>query len=298
MDKAGIDSLFIEGTRVSFDRLKRLATTHDPDALGALAKEAERRGDVDMLHWVAEHAGRHGNRETLRWIAKDAERRQDHVTLRRITRLFLYRGDRARVKINGQPTPLISDVDTLHDCLDIDPKLPRVLSAPLHVPLLWDCRRACLFACACAERVLTYYEQFCHDDPRPHRALVIAREAAQRRVSQLALIRAFNMADESMGFATIAPIRDAAAAWYAAQAVREAVSVVMYPRDTGTTRRAAQAAVVAMGEAAACVAHVGAKSNAQRAARRRERLWQHEHLLQVLLGEVGARPMPASNTMS
>ncbi len=125
----------------------------------------------------------------------------------------------------------------------------------------WNERTARLFACDCAEHVLSLYEAQYPDDGRPRKAIEIARRYAEGKAAVEELDAAW------------------AAAWAAEGAARAAVGAAAEDA-AGAVAGAAWAAWAAAGAAWAAEAAAGAVAGA--AAEDAERQWQVGRLRKIL----------------
>lgn len=155
------------------------------------------------------------------------------------------------------------------------PDVPRTLEPIRYrgIELAWDAATARLFAADCAEHVLHLYEEEYPDDPRPRRAIKVARQYALGLASDEELRLARDAAEAATseagaGAAAHTPPREAAwaareSAWAAMAAARETVS-----------------------DAAARESAWAARAGASDAAMAAEINWQRQLLIRYLLGEV------------
>lgn len=172
---------------------------------------------------------------------------------RELARKLLDQGHKPAFEIASGYRPL--RYDNIFGLLDSDPQLVMSLTAPLRLPLLWDAKRARLFACDCAERVLPLFESERPEDRRPREAIEVARAFAR-------------------GETTSDRLTDACGAACAAYTYR-------------TTYAYAAASAHAAADSDATYAAHYAASNASYSAlsAEEERSWQRARLLQYLLGE-------------
>lgn len=85
------------------------------------------------------------------------------------------------ISVDEEPLPLVSA--SKDDHLDHGVLIPRYMTAPVEVQMLWDDRRQRLFACDCAEMVLHFFMNAMPRDPRPLRAIQVARAYARHMES-------------------------------------------------------------------------------------------------------------------
>ena len=166
--------------------------------------------------------------------------------------------------------PSIWEAEWRGDRIDAGDKLVVSEARLVRKLATWNDRTARLFACDCAERVLSIFEDKYPGDSRPRTAIEVSRRFAVGDASRASLDAAGAAAGDAARDAAYAA-RDAAldAARDAAYAARAA------PRD------AAYAARVAAGVAARDAARGAAD-----AAWGAERKWQAERLVRYLSGEI------------
>jgi hypothetical protein len=163
-----------------------------------------------------------GDLDAARELARRLTRQGDLDAVRRMAWGLIEGGAEPIVTIEGQIRPLIHRTDADH--LDARVCEPRVLVEPVRVGLLWDDRRARLFACDCAERVLPLYEREHPGDDRPRSAIKCARRfatgeaRAAARAAAWAAARAAAWAAAWAAASAAARAAASAAAWAAASA--------------------------------------------------------------------------------
>jgi hypothetical protein len=165
----------------------------------------------------------------------------------------------------------------------------------------WNERTARLFACDCAEHVLSLYEAKYPDDDRPRKAIEVARRYAEGTATREELAAARDAAREAAWAAAGAAREAAWAARDAAEAAREAAgdaaraATLAAALDAAEAARAASLAAVwaAAGAAAGAAAEDAAGAAweaawaaegaaAGAAARAAEQQWQVERLGEIL----------------
>ena len=109
--------------------------------------------------------------------------------------------------------PAIYLVEVRGDVIVEDDKI-IAREARLVRPMHWDECAARLFACACAERVLSIFERICPGDGRPHKAIQASRQYALGEISMAELDAARTAAWDAACAAAWVAVRDAA--WDAA----------------------------------------------------------------------------------
>jgi hypothetical protein len=138
----------------------------------------------------------------------------------------------------------------------------------------WDERTARLFACDCAEHVLSLYEAKYPDDDRPRKAIEVARRYAEGTATreELAAARAAAWAAEGAA---------GAAAWAAEGAAREAAAGAVWDAAWAAWAAAGAAARDAAWAAREAAAGAAARDAAE-AAWAAEQQWQAARLGKIL----------------
>ena len=165
--------------------------------------------------------------------------------------------------------PSIWEAEWRGDRIDAGDKLVVSEARLVRKLATWNDRTARLFACDCAERVLSIFEDKYPGDSRPRTAIEVSRRFAVGDASRASLDAAGAAARDAARVAAWDAARGAAdAAWGAAYAARAA------PRGAAYAARAAPRDAAYAARVAAGVAARGA-----------ERKWQAERLRQYLFGE-------------
>ena len=153
-----------------------------------------------------------------------------------------------------------------------------------HVPG-WTHQNLVIFACDCAERVLSIFEKTLPDDKRTRAAIEAARKwAAEPTDANARAARAAAEEETAAWAARAAEARAAEAAARAAAAAAWAAAAWAAARAAAAAARAAAAGAAAEEETAAEAAAWAARAAARaaEAARAKERKWQIKHLCEVM----------------
>jgi len=178
--------------------------------------------------------------------------------------------------------PAIFKAEYRGERMDMDNKVV-VREARLLQRLNWDQQVARLFACDCAERVLSLFEVEYPDDMRPRQAIEIARRYAIGDATDSELFTASAAASAATPVAAGAAA--SAGAWAAARATAWAAAGDAARAAWDAARAARDAASDAAWDAASDAAWVAVRAAARAAARAAEQEWQTVRLLWYLDGE-------------
>jgi hypothetical protein len=121
------------------------------------------------------------------------------------------------------------EIEVRGDVLDGDDKACAREARLLRRIDTWDERTARLFACDCAERVLSIWERRAPDDKRPHECIAVARRYARGEATRDELDAAWDTAG-----AAWAAAGDAWAAAWAAERDWQAQRLAQYLRKEAT----------------------------------------------------------------